>query len=425
MQPRDYQQATLDRVLLEKHDGFGLFYEQRTGKTPLSLFLSRDWDCHHNLVVCPKKAIPVWENKISEMGLNPQEWTIITYSRARIDRVSLSKVRWDLVIADESHYIKERSSSQTKALWSIGRRAKKRLALSGSPQGDGLEDYYGQLRFIRPDLFPTWKDFSERFLIIKNLPIPGRSDTETFPKIVGYRNEDKFKEILASISDRVERSQVSTVKILIRTRIHLIPWTKESRDHYDRLDRDLYTTIQGRMASTPIVLTKASKLHQLCGGFLKDDLGEVHRVGGEKLNYLARLLKDNKESVVIVCQYKKEMDTVALLLESLGASYVQIRGRHQYDPNDRSQYTILNCASGEAIELSHSTRMIVYSMNYSFLKWAQFKDRIVLVDTPEVRYDYLIMEDSMDQIVYDAVVKKKKLAEAVTTIYKVKRHQIK
>jgi hypothetical protein len=69
--------------------------------------------------------------------------------------------------------------------------------------------------------------------------------------------------------------------------------------------------------------------------------------------------------------------------------------------------------------------MIVFSMNYSFLKWSQFKDRIVLVDTPEVYYDYLIMKDSMDQVIYDTVVEKKKLAEEIISIYKVKRNQVK
>lgn len=423
MRPREYQQNTLDRVLGEGHSGFGLFYEQRVGKTPTALFLSKEWGCHKNLVICPKKAIPVWHRKIGEFGFDSVEWTVITFARARISKEDFKR-SWDLVIVDESHYIKERDSSQTQAIWSIGRKAKRRLVLSGTPQGDGMENYYPQLRFIRPDLFPSWKDFSEKYLIIERKLIPGH-DNNYYPKIVGYKNQDQFKEILASISDRVERAEVSTVKTIVRKKIHLIPWERENRVRYEELDDQLFTMVNGVMSSAPMILTKGLRLHQLCGGYLKDDEGTLHRVGSEKFNYLARLISGMSEKAVIVCQYKAEMDRIADLLKGMGVTYTQIRGRRQYDPEDRSQFTILNCASGEAIELAHAKRMIVFSMNYSFLKWSQFKDRIVLVDTPEVYYDYLIMKDSMDQVIYDTVVEKKKLAEEIISIYKVKRNQVK
>lgn len=424
MNPRDYQQETIDRVIGGGHRGFGLFYQQRTGKTPTSIFLSKQWNCHKNIVICPKKAVPVWKTKIVEFGCDLSEWTVITYARARIDKGEYSNIRWHLAIADESHYIKERGSGQTKAAWAISKKAQYRLILTGTPQGNGMEDYYAQLRFIRPDLFPSWKDFSERFLVIEQKLLPGTQD-DYYPKIVGYKNQDKFKEILSSISDRVERSAVSTVKTLTRIKKHVLPWDCETRKHYLNLDSYLYTLVQGKMASAAMILTQGLRLHQLCGGFIKDDEGELHLVGSEKFNYLKRLLRDRKGKVVIVCKYRAEMDRIAEHLAEEKITYTQIRGKMQYDPKDRSEVTILNCASGEAIELAHASHMIIFSMDYSFLKWDQFKDRIVLVDTPEVRYDYLIMEDSMDEVIYSTVLKKKKLADELVTIYKVKRNQVK
>jgi len=416
---RPYQEMAVQAAL--PHDGFALFMEARTGKTLTTLWLSSLWDCRQNLVICPKKAIPVWKQEIALMGLDVNQFEIVSFETFRIHRLKFQQ-SWDLVIVDESHRIKERKSQQTKAVWSLSRRAKKRLILSGSPQGNGMEDYYAQLKFIRPDLFPTWESFERRYLIIKDRWIAGREDP--FPDIVGYKNQEYFKELLASISFRVTRDEVSKVKTRVRNRKYSIPWSSESRSLYDILDTKLYFEVQEGLVSAAHVLTKGLKLHQICGGFVKDDEKQLQVVGQDKLNKLWELIDGPLQgcSIAIVAQYKAEMDAIAQGLSARGVTFAQVRGKHQYDPKDRSQVTILHPSSGEAIQLAHHNHMIIYSMGHSYLKWAQFKDRIVLVDTPQVIYHYLLMQQSMDEVIYQAVIEKKKASEAILSIYKQVRH---
>jgi hypothetical protein len=182
------------------------------------------------------------------------------------------------------------------------------------------------------------------------------------------------------------------------------------------------TEIQGNLITAPTVLVKASKLQQLCGGFIKSEEGEYFQAHREKLDYFWSLMDGELrgKSVVVVANYKPEMDAIAQGLRDRGVSHVQIRGgkKHQYNPHDRSQVTILNPSAGEAINLSHHDHMVIYSMNYSYLKWAQFKDRIVVVDTPEVKYYYLLMEGTMDEIVYDAVLNKRRLSEHILSVFR-------
>ena len=417
--PREYQRLAIEAAL--PHDGFGLFMEQRTGKTMTALWLAEKWDCRQNLVICPKKALPVWKQEIALMGLDVNQFEIVSFETFRIHRLKFQQ-SWDLVIVDESHRIKERKSQQTKAVWSLSRRAKKRLILSGSPQGNGMEDYYAQLKFIRPDLFPTWESFERQYLIIQDRWIAGREDP--FPEIVGYKNQEYFKELLASISFRVTREEVSKVKTRVRNRKYSIPWSSESRSLYDILDTKLYFEVQEGLVSAAHVLTKGLKLHQICGGFVKDDEKQLQVVGQDKLTKLWELIDGPLQgcSIAIVAQYKAEMDAIAQGLSVRGITFAQVRGKHQYDPKDRSQVTILHPSSGEAIQLAHHNHMIIYSMGHSYLKWAQFKDRIVLVDTPQVIYHYLLMQESMDEVIYQAVIEKKKASEAILSIYKQVRH---
>ena len=417
--PREYQRLAIEAAL--PHDGFGLFMEQRTGKTMTALWLAEKWDCRQNLVICPKKALPVWKQEIALMGLDVNQFEIVSFETFRIHRLKFQQ-SWDLVIVDESHRIKDRKSQQTKAVWSLSRRAKKRLILSGSPQGNGMEDYYAQLKFIRPDLFPTWESFEKQYLIIQDRWIAGREDP--FPEIVGYKNQEYFKELLASISFRVTREEVSKVKTRVRNRKYSIPWSSESRSLYDILDTKLYFEVQEGLVSAAHVLTKGLKLHQICGGFVKDDEKQLQVVGQDKLTKLWELIDGPLQgcSIAIVAQYKAEMDAIAQGLSVRGVTFAQVRGKHQYDPKDRSQVTILHPSSGEAIQLAHHNHMIIYSMGHSYLKWAQFKDRIVLVDTPQVIYHYLLMQESMDEVIYQAVIEKKKASEAILSIYKQVRH---
>lgn len=415
-QLRDYQVEAFNAA--KTHDGFGLFMQQRTGKTVTSLCLAREWNCTDNIVVCPKKAIPVWKQEITLVGLNPEHFEIYSFESFRIKHRTILLRKFDLAIIDESHRIKERGSQQTKACWKLGLRSKRRLILSGSPQGNGMEDYYSQLRFIRPDLFPTWGRFSDRYLIMGERFINGREDP--FPTIEGYQNQDEFKQILKGISFRVTRDEVAKVKTIVRTKKFYITPGGAFQRPYTELEKELMTEIQGNLITAPMALTKALKLHQVCGGFIKDDDKVTHAVHTDKLDFLWGLLDGELkgESVCVVANYKAEMDAIADGLKSRGITYVQVRGKHQYDPKDRSQVTLLNPSAGEAINLAHHDHMIIYSMNYSYLKWEQFKDRIVLVDTPMVKYYYLLMKGTMDEVVYSAVIEKKKLSDSIMSVYK-------
>lgn len=413
---RPYQEEAVQAAL--SHDGYGLFMEQRTGKTYVSLELSRRWRCTDILVVCPKKALPVWAAAIKLMGLKAHHYTLVNFESFMFHKEEYLYNR-DLTVIDESHRIKERGSKVTQACWRLGRISRKRLILTGTPQGQGTEDYYAQLRFIRPDLFPSWKAFSERYLIIKQVRLPGREE-DPFPKIVGYRNQEQFKELLKSMSYRVLRDEVSSVKTLVRRKIYKVSPSPEFMVDYEQMRDRLYLELQDALATAIMPMTQMMKLHQLCGGFIKDDTRVTHAMSQDKLTFLWNLVDTELKghTYAIVANFKAEMDAISEGLTQRGISHVQIRGKHQYDPGDRSQVTILNPSAGESINLAHHNEMVIFSMNYSFLKWKQFLDRIVVVDTPEVIYHYLLMKGTADEVIYTAVINKRKLSDSVMEIFK-------
>ena len=382
-----------------------------------ALWIRMKWGSESTLIICPKKAIPVWKDTIQKLGINLAEFTLVTFESFRIHYLEYL-VPWDLVIIDESHRIKERGSQQTQRCWKVGKYAHKRLILSGSPQGQGLEDYYSQLRFIRPDLFPTWKSFCDDYIIMGDVWYRGMEEEPT-KTVIGYKNEEIFKSKLREISYRVTRDEVSTVKTVVRTRKVWVEPSQKFTELYRNFSENLFLEFGESLVSAPHVLVKAIKLHQMCGGFIHDNDKEVHHLHSDKLEALFSLLDGELSGVplVIVAQYKAELDYISGELNRRRIKHAQIRGRHQYDPNDRSFITLLHPSAGEAINLSHYSVMVIYSMSHSYLKWEQFKDRIVLVDTPIVKYYYLLAPGTVDEIVYESVVKKKKLSDAIMEVY--------
>lgn len=412
---RNYQKEAKNQALtaLNLWGGFGLFMEQRTGKTLTALFTLKEAGVKKLLIICPKRALPVWEAEIKRVPDFSPKFEVLNFEQVGRQEARLLKEKFDGLIVDESHRIKERGSKQSKSCWKLAKAIPKRLVLTGTPQGNGMEDLYSQFKVIDPNLWKTWGEFESRYLVLERLDLPGRP---MFTRIVGYRNQDEIEKILLTYSYRITRAEVEK-PAPIRIRKYYLDLSEASRKHYKELEKKLITVVNSKEVTTPIVLTQGLRLHQLCGGWLTDDQGESHPVGTEKLDKLKEVLTTDK-SWVVVARYLREIDSIKELGISLGMTTQEISGRQQYDPSQRPQLTILQPQSGLAIDLSYASDLVIFSQDYSYLNYAQFKDRIVKLGGKSPTYHHLLVKDSMDEIIYETVVEKKKLSEKLLSIYK-------
>jgi superfamily II DNA or RNA helicase len=414
---RDYQINAKNAALasLQACGGYGLFLEQRTGKTLTALWTMKEAGVKKLLVICPKRALPVWHAEIKRVPEFKPQLEVLNFEQVWRQEDRLLKAKFDGMIVDESHRIKERGSKQSKSCWKLAKVIPHRLVLTGTPQGNGAEDLYSQFKVINPKLWPTWGEFERRYLVMESLDLPGRP---MFKRITGYQHMDEIEAALLKYSYRITRAEVEKPKP-IRLRKYKVQLTDSSRKHYKELEKKLITLVNNREVTTPMVLTQGLRLHQLCGGWLTSDDGVVHRVGTEKLEALQGILTQGpNKSWVVVARYLKEIDSIKELGISLGMSTQEISGRQQYDPILRPQLTVLQPQSGLAIDLSYASDLIIFSQDYSYLNHAQFKDRIVKLGGVAPTYHYLLVENSMDEVIYQTVVEKKKLSDQLMSIYK-------
>jgi len=128
------------------------------------------------LVVCPTSVLHGWEEQIQRFRpglrcaryhgagrrLDPDvDVTLTTYGLLRADADALAAVRWQTVVLDEAQAIKNPTSQVARAAYRL--QAQFRVALTGTPIENRLEELWSQYRFLNPSLLGDQASFQERY----------------------------------------------------------------------------------------------------------------------------------------------------------------------------------------------------------------------------------------------------------------------
>lgn len=411
---RSYQDEGKRKAL--EQDGFALFMEQRTGKTPLACEIIAERNPHRLLIACPKMAIPVWEThlKLKQYGIKA-EVRVMTFESLWSNRKRLRRWRPDFVVGDETHRIKDRRRKQSKALRKIARTAQWRLALTGTPIEGKIEDAWAQFDFIDPAIFGPWKDFEERYLIYGGY---------MGYKIIGYRNLLEFRRKFHSRFYRVLLEDVKETKTDIVPPQIVSFNLAESQSMYDSMEGKFIVELQqAKHIVAPRVITQMMKLHQISGGFILDDIRTVHRFGDEKLAHCgALLLHLGKVPTVIVVRFLPELYRIAALCRVLDRTVTLVSGDNPF-AGFSTDVAIVQIRSGISVDLSRAEELIFYSWGHSYLDYDQAKFRIRSYTSKRARYWYLIAKHTIDEDLFETVTRKLKFTKLIIDKYRTRRPQ--
>ena len=128
------------------------------------------------LVVCPKSVVYNWAEEIRRFrpGLRTHIYqgvkreldrsadvTLVTYAVLRLDATVLQGEPWDTVILDEAQAIKNPTSQTARAAFEL--KGTFRVALSGTPVENRLEELWSLMHFANPGLLGGKSAFQERY----------------------------------------------------------------------------------------------------------------------------------------------------------------------------------------------------------------------------------------------------------------------
>ena len=244
--------------------------EPGLGKTICATVIVNTLQCTRNIVLCPKSMVLVWEQEVlkwSRFSLNgipkvsailheydieessQANWIIISYGMLLNKRIQevLFKQTFDALIADEFHYTKNPKAKRSKATFKLWDKCTYRIAMSGTPFLNGIDECYGAFHAILPQAFPSEQAFLSRYAIVEQTTFKvypkGRPPfLMTKDKVTGLKNAEELSKIIrSSFYIRYKKEQVLTdlppithQKIILPEEYSVIPKTHEQEIALER-----------------------------------------------------------------------------------------------------------------------------------------------------------------------------------------------
>lgn len=440
------------------NEATGLFMDRGTGKTAATIqricvearkCRAEEKRMYRVLVVCPQQVRTNWQNELGRFATVKGKVTVIrggqlerirllthgiaskdefgfsaiiaSYDSAAIMIRQLTKIPWDLVVLDESHFIKSSATQRWKALIQLRENSKQRMILTGTPIGNSLMDLWAQLEFLGQGLsgYQRFKEFRANHGVFE----PSGTGVD---RLVGVKNIAIIQERLARLTFSVTKAEAGLNLPDKVYDVYEVEMTPEQADWYNKLADSLTLEIESKLEAGPAdsvtiesILTSLLRLAQVTSGFIRTDavmdssdpLGltvlrpkQIRRIDGAnpKIEAVIEMVtaedRDPNGKTIIWCNFVEDIRHLDEALTTAGVKHGTYYGATSERDreaavtafNNDPQFKVLICnpqTAGEGLNLlgynpasatpqdSYCDHEIFFSQNWSAILRAQAEDR--------------------------------------------------
>ena len=330
---RPYQQRGLDWLAFMSRLGLGavLADDMGLGKTLQVLtLLAHEQSSKPTLLVAPMSVVGNWQREAGKFtpalrvlvhhgparakgdeldrAIAEHDLIVTTYALMAKDRVQLAEQLWRRVVLDEAQHIKNAGTVQAKAALAIP--AEHKLALTGTPVENRLDELRSILDFANPGMLGRPSDFRKRF----SVPIERENDESAVSRLRAITSPFILRRVKTDptvISDLPDKNEMT-----VRANL-----TAEQAALYKAVVDEMMAQIADAkgMKRKGAVLSALTRLKQVCNHpahFLSDGSPVLkrgqHRSGkiGLVEDMLDSILGDN-EKVLLFTQFREFGELVA------------------------------------------------------------------------------------------------------------------
>lgn len=385
--------------------------EMGLGKTRQALAVIKYFEPTSLLVVCPSSLRSNWvaeSSRCINQKLAPvhkrtdrvESFSVVSYSLSVTLplRQALLDSRYDFVVLDESHYIKNQSSRRSRLALELAARARYVLLLSGTPLSRN-QDLYTQLRAIsKLSLGAFWPAAGK--IPAAAAPAQYFAGRYTVPKLVPGGWDFKTNTRSSELSLLLKAVAVR------RTKQAVLP--------------QLPPKLRVFRAVGPLPVEKVEALRALkaawTGSGSDSDLMKYVKLTSKlKLRYVLEYLRENLPAtasdfkVLIFAHFHETLDSLAECCKSLEVPAVQIDGRCagpvkdarvlQFQTESKGVAILGTTAAGTGLNLQQAQRVIFAELGWSAQDLLQAEDRAHRLGVQgEVVVTYLTLPESSDDL---------------------------
>ena len=330
-----------------------------------------------------------------------------------------------LMAIDESTTIKSKNAKRTKSIVKLGKMAKYRRIMTGSPITKSPMDLYTQCEFLNPELLghKSFYSFQYEYAIIKRRNLGSYS----FNQIVGYKNLKELNGLLDNFSYRVRKQDCLDLPDKVYTK-RVVELTAEQARMYSDLKKIALGICEEGTVTPTTILTQLLRLQQVCSGHVKLDDGTIKTFSSAKIKELEAVVEEIDGKAIIWANFTHDIESIVeLLIKMYGEdSVVSYYGATSTDQRDYAMSSFQNPDSpvrffvgqprtgGYGLTLTQASTVIYYSNSYDLEVRLQSEDRAHRIgQVNKVTYIDIIAEKTVDEKVLQALRSKIDIASVV------------
>jgi SNF2 family DNA or RNA helicase len=373
---------------------------------------------HFKPIVLSQRSSAARVSALRKLEAKKKFFVIVNYDSLQHIQNQLIRMKFDSIVCDESSAIKNPKANRTLALYKIAKAlpAKFRWIMTGTPVPNNVIDVYGQWEFVEPGLFENLNDFKEKYCIYG---LDG-----VFPTIIGYKDLDKLRDLLAKRSIRNLRS--SCIELPERTFIRRsVKMLKRQAKAYSDLKEAFIYEENDKSISIKCILEQFTKLAQVTSGFIYDTENDdtIHLDNGKllELKHVIQECNLRETKAIIWCYFRQSIKFLEQELSEycpvtlFGETKNRTKVLDTFRNDDSCRLLIANIATSEGYTVNVATYSIYYEHDFSFKNRDQSlgrnyrkgqKEKVTVID--------LVCSNTIDVTKLRALKNKKKVQDVLT-----------
>ncbi len=393
--------------------------EMGTGKTLQALaVLSMMPKDKNSLVICPKTLVYNWISEAKKFGMNikivdyqgnkeirkkllkeKNKIFVSSYAIALKDFELLKKQKFYYLILDEAQNIKNPRSSRSMMCKALS--AEHKLAISGTPMENSLQDLWSIFDFLLPGYLPGFLSFSKE--------ADSKAKAKYLQKIISpFVLRRKKIEILQELSPK--ESQIVYCKM-----------SKKQHDFYYSMWEQISKSILNDKKITPIhILSGLTKLRQIANGLNLLDKNETDLSGKIEVALdLIKLCIENGKKILVFAQFLQSLKNIEQYLQEQKIEYSYMDGStknrqktiREFNENDEKKVFLLSLkVGGLGLNLTAADTVILVDPWWNPMVENQAIDRTHRIgQTKKINIYKLITKNSIEEKILELQNRKKEL----------------
>jgi len=431
------------------------------GKSIEAMAVADKLQTRHNLIVCKKTMVSSWfwmidtwlgegaltphennqyEHRLAGMDLEMPRFVVINYDLISIPKYRnlLLDVKWDMIIFDEAHHLKNHKAKRTQNAYLLTSGTSRLLFMTGTPIRNTPMDLFPLFRMMNPRKYNNWREWRDWFCVVEENEIWLRPKgyTRPVPRLIkqivpGTKNEELLRQLLSLYMVRHEKSEV--MKDLPPKQYRTVPIKLgPERVQYETMKEEYFALLDsGVEVTAPAAIAQLTRLRQICCD-PNTLLTESPRPSTPSNKTLALLdvIDETDGKLVVFTYFERYASLLCQELKTKGISYRTITGKtpsnerlgaeldFQNDPSVKILVGTIG-AAGEGLTLTSADTVVFTDLTWTPATNEQCEDRVYgrvdkgLEHNKSVLIVDLFCEGTIEQHVHDIVRAKERMIERI------------